>query len=100
MFLDAAACNKPSISIAYDSHNKPYAESVKRFYDYSHQSSIRELLNDQIVYDRWALFQKLDEILQNPGLRTDLRLAIKPIVRPCEIDSVRLTAQYIREWLD
>jgi hypothetical protein len=101
MFLDGTACNKPCISIAYDAQpGAHYADSVRRFYDYSHQLPLQKALNKHIVYDRRELFRKLDEILADRNVQADLRNAVKPFIHRYASDSSRLAAQYIREWLD
>jgi hypothetical protein len=64
MRLDAAACNKPIISIAYDGTRKlPYSESVRRLYDYSHQIPLNQLKMDKVVMNKPELFEALDTIL-------------------------------------
>lgn len=100
MFLDAAVCNKPCISIAYDAAlHTPYAGSVKRFYDYSHQLPLRSHVDEHMVYDRRALFEKLDEVLWNHTTPADLRNHASSVIHRRGNNSVRLTSQYIREWL-
>lgn len=100
MFLDAAACNKPCISIAYDAHpGVDYAGSVRRFYDYSHQLPLHKIHRKHIVYDRRELFRKLDEILGGRYVTTDLGKAVKCFTNQYSPDSALLSAQYIREWL-
>ncbi|WP_342086593.1 hypothetical protein [Dyadobacter sp. OTU695] len=100
MFLDAAACRKPCISIAYDAHSSVhYAGSVRRFYDYSHQLPLYKILDGHIVHNRGELFRKLDEILVDPNVQADPGNAVKPFIHHCAPDSTRLAAQYIREWL-
>ncbi|SDH07319.1 hypothetical protein SAMN04487996_12813 [Dyadobacter soli] len=100
MLLDAAAANKPCISIAYDARPEvDYAHSVKRFYDYSHQLSLPDRLKNHIVYDRWQLFEKLDEMLGESYASNGIRNAVEPIIHCCSPESVHLTTQYIREWL-
>ena len=100
MLLDAFACNKPCISIAYDAHEGVhYAKSVRRFYDYSHQQLLPHYLKAQTVYHRRELFEKLDEILLGRHVPGNLSNVVKPVIHHATPDSVRLTAQYIREWL-
>lgn len=101
MLLDAAACNKPCISIAYDALPEThYAGSVRRFYDYSHQLPLRDLTKEHVAYNRMELFSKLDAVLATLNAPKDWTNVIKPVIHPCIPDSVRLTTQYIREWLD
>lgn len=100
MFLDAAACNKPCISIAYDAQpDMHYAGSVRRFYDYSHQLPLHKALKKHIVYNRRELFRMLDKILAGRNVQADLRNAVKPFIQHSAPDSARLATQYIREWL-
>ena len=100
MLLDAAACAKPCISIAYDARSEVhYAGSVRRFYDYSHQKPLQNLIKEHIVYDRRELFEKLDETLAGTNAQTGPMTALKPMIHPCAPGSVRLTTQFIREWL-
>ena len=100
MLLDALACNKPCISIAYDAHSSVrYARSVKRFYDYSHQQLLPAHLKDQLVYSRRELFEKLDKILANGNAPDNLRSVVESVIHHATPDSVRLTTQCIREWL-
>jgi len=100
MLLDAFACNKPCISIAYDAHaGGHYAKSVKRFYDYSHQQLLPDHLKAQTVYHRRELFEKLDAILLHHNVPGHLRSIVKPVIHQATPDAVRITTQYIREWL-
>ncbi|MGG7665802.1 hypothetical protein [Dyadobacter sp. BHUBP1] len=100
MLLDALACNKPSISIAYDAHTGVhYARSVKRFYDYSHQQLLPDHLKAQTVYHRRELFEKLDEISLGHNVRGNLRNVVKPAIHQATPDAVQITTQCIREWL-
>jgi hypothetical protein len=99
MRLDAAACGKPIISIAYDgSEALPYHQSVRRFYDYSHQIPLNKLGIDQMVHNKQQLFNALDkslnvetEMLQNP--------LIGSFIHHPESKSVDSTIQNIHEWL-
>lgn len=101
MFLDATACNKPCISIAYDAQpGVHYAGSVRRFYDYSHQLPLHKALNKHIVCDRRELFRKLDEILAGRNVQVHLKNVVKPFIHRHAPGSSRLAAQYIKEWLD
>ncbi|ACT94577.1 hypothetical protein [Dyadobacter fermentans] len=100
MFLDAAACNTPVISIAYDARDDvPYAHSVRRYYDYSHHLPPHAFLQASVVRKRQELFGKLDEILETHAATSTLRNAIAPLVHHSGPDSVSATAQHIREWL-
>lgn len=100
MLLDALACQKPCISIAYDAQEGVhYAKSVRRFYDYSHQQLLPDCLKAQTVYHRRELFEKLDEILPGSNVPVPPCNTLKQVVHHTTPDCVRLTTQYIREWL-
>lgn len=98
MYLDASACNKPTINIAYDAQpNMPYTQSVRRFYDYSHQAPLRQLPDPSIVYNRQELFEKLDEVLHCRKPFPDFRTKIRPIIHHCSPNAVRVAARHIRK---
>ncbi|MBO9614239.1 MAG: hypothetical protein J7619_16160 [Dyadobacter sp.] len=100
MLLDAFACNKPCISIAYDAHSSVhYAQSMKRFYDYSHQQLLPACLKEPLVYSRRELFEKLDKILADGDAPDNLGSVVEPVIHHATPDSVSLATQCIREWL-
>jgi len=100
MLLDAAACGKPCISIAYDADPQVhYAESVRRFYDYSHQLPLQNRMTGYIAHSREELFLKLNEALAVTDHRSDVP-GMNPAIHHFTPDSVRLTTKHIREWLD
>ncbi|WP_414617798.1 CDP-glycerol glycerophosphotransferase family protein [Dyadobacter sp. 32] len=101
MRLDAAACNTPIISIAYDGNKiKPYSHSVRRFYDYTHQMELNKLAIDRFVYSKQALFEALDDTLfnakQNRINRTEM---IQRFTHYTEALSVPTILNTIEEWL-
>lgn len=99
MLLDAAASDKPCISIAYDARSDvDYASSVKRLYDYSHQLLLPNGLKQHIVCNRGELFEKLDKILTDGDAQNGLR-DVESVIHHCAPESVRSTTQHIREWL-
>ena len=102
MRLDAAACNKPIISIAYDGDkSQPYSKSIRRFYDYDHQLPLNELNIDRMVFNKQELFDALDEALFNPKfkLQPNRELA-KEFTHFSEPVSVATTMKFIDEWLN
>lgn len=100
MTLDALACNKPIISIAYDgSRQKPYPKSVKRFYDYSHQISLEEQKLDCKVSSRKALFCELERLLNLPFSQEQIK-KVQPFIRHTAPKSVESTMLLIDEWLN
>ncbi|GGN10563.1 hypothetical protein GCM10010967_53040 [Dyadobacter beijingensis] len=101
MLLDAAACDKPVISIAYDAHPQvPYRASVRRFYDYAHYQPLRLLLKENIVHDRTALFAKLDALAENGWQAPKWQSVLKTVMNLSTPEPARTTAQCIQEWLD
>ncbi|MHA4737753.1 glycosyltransferase family protein [Dyadobacter sp. MSC1_007] len=99
MRLDAAACNKPVISIAYEETLTRYAQSVSQLYSYSHQIPLNDLHIDRMVCDKHALFNALDELL-DPGIpNPDYRKIIKPFLHCQGVNATSLTIQHLNEWL-
>jgi hypothetical protein len=99
MRLDAAACNKPIISIAYDGDLPlPYGKSVRRFYEYSHQIPLNKLQIDEMVSSKQQLFSALDNAL-NSDVPPDHRSSIQPFLHYTEAKSVDSVMQNIHEWL-
>lgn len=70
MIIDAAAFNKPVISVAFDGKSEePYWDSVKRYYrDYTHIIELSKAGGFKIVYTPEELIRSVNEYLQNPGL--------------------------------
>jgi CDP-glycerol glycerophosphotransferase (TagB/SpsB family) len=102
MRLDAAACNKPIISIAYDGDkSKPYYNSVRRFYDYAHQLELNKLAIDRTVYSKRELFETLDEILFCPTKKApngaETISSFTHFTKPVSVQSILNT---IGEWLN
>ncbi|KAA0990027.1 glycosyltransferase family protein [Dyadobacter aurulentus] len=100
MRLDAAACNKPVISIAYDGKYKvPYKRSVRRLYCYSHQIPLNFLRLDYPVFSKEELFCFLDKVLAENYSAPDQRPALRKLVHYTEPRSVDSMVQYMQEWL-
>ncbi len=100
MTLDALACNKPVISIAYDGNlQKPYPKSVRRFYDYSHQIPLEEQKLDCKVSSREALFCELERLLDQPTSQQQTK-KLQPFIHHTVPESVESTMLLIKEWLN
>ncbi len=99
--LDAAACNKPLISIAYDGENdKPYHQSVRRFYDYSHQIPFNLLAVDKMVYSKKELFLALNNILfETRSTAQSNREKIKDFTHFTTASAIPTIVNFIDEWL-
>lgn len=100
MKLDAAACKKTVISIAYDGETPlPYHQSVQRLYDYAHQVPLNALQIDKVVTSRQQLYDALKTSLQETDHEEKLA-AIEPFIHFTKCESVDFTAKNIAEWLD
>lgn len=100
MRLDAAACNKHIISIAYDGNNTlPYSKSVRRLYDYSHQLPLNKLKIDKLVTNKQELFEALDTFLIN-FLECDNLDKIEPFIFHKEPKSVFTAMSAIEKCLN
>jgi hypothetical protein len=101
MQLDAAACGTPVISIAYDGDSaRPYAQSVRRFYDYTHQREIQHELWGKTVYNREELYHCLDQVLNESRIDAQLdREFLKTFIHFDHAESVDTITKSILEWL-
>ncbi|MCF0051029.1 CDP-glycerol glycerophosphotransferase family protein [Dyadobacter sp. LJ53] len=100
MKLDAAACGKRVISIAYDGNVPlPHHKSVERLYDYNHQIPLNALQLDELVKSKEQLFKALKNNLNHRDANSELS-SIKPFIHFTEAKSVDYTANVIAEWLD
>jgi hypothetical protein len=100
MTLDASACNKPVISIAYDGNRQQaYPKSVRRFYDYSHQILLEGRRIDCKVYSREELFSKLDQLLNHPPVESQIKKVL-PFIHHSTPNAVESTMFFIKEWLN
>lgn len=97
--LDAAACDKPVVSIAYDECETRYLRSVGRLYDYTHQIPLNRLGIDHRIHSKQELFEKLDEILNTPSGKLNYKSAIIPLIHHSKPISTELTKKYIYKWL-
>lgn len=100
MKLDAAACGKHVISIAYDGDNRiHHRHSVKRLYNYDHQVPLNALRIDQFVTSREQLYTALKVSLCTPKSHNQLS-AIQSFTHFTEPKSVDFTFNTISKWLD
>jgi len=69
--LDAACCDKPIISVAYDGDEKPvFYDSIVSAYDYTHQKFYLESMGGVLVKSKAELISEVNIALINPFLRT------------------------------
>lgn len=99
MRLDAAACDKAVISVAYDEHCSPHHRSVARLYDYSHQVKLNELRTDHRVHTKRELFRCLNDILSAPEGTLNSKNSITPFIHHVKPVSTELAKRYIYTWL-
>ncbi|TDE11601.1 CDP-glycerol glycerophosphotransferase family protein [Dyadobacter psychrotolerans] len=99
--LEAAACNKPVISIAYDGNvDLPFKRSVKRLYAYSHQLPLNELAIDHMVFNKKELFDSLDDSLSHSSLKFALNKGkLRRFIHHTSPDATSSTIKSIRKWL-
>ena len=99
--LEAAVCNKPGISIAYDGDLKvPFHKSVRRFYAYAHQIPLNAIEIDKLVFSKKELFNALHEALQDSsGTTYDYARGINKFVHHSGPFAVSTTVKQIRQWL-
>ncbi|WP_221394523.1 CDP-glycerol glycerophosphotransferase family protein [Dyadobacter sp. NIV53] len=100
--LEAAVCNKPGISIAYDGNLKPeLTHSVQRFYAYSHQVPLNDLGIDHMVFSKNELFSSLDEILYKSSLPAiNYTEGIEKFTCHSGPFGVSTSMKYIDQWLN
>jgi hypothetical protein len=67
MTLDALACGKPVINVAYDGNNeRPYSKSVRRYYDYFHYAPIARSGAVVVADSAETLLAGIDDALKQP----------------------------------
>jgi hypothetical protein len=67
--LESAICDVPIINVAYDGDEvKPYEKSVRRFYDYSHQTPMLKYGATVLARSREELMAQVKEYLNKPEL--------------------------------
>lgn len=72
--LDAAACDCPIVSIAYDGNRElDYANSVKSFYDYTHQRPFLASGATTLVESRAEMIRAIQAALDNPDAQKSER---------------------------
>ena len=81
--LDAAANDVPIVSVAYDGNRKrDYPNSVRSFYDYTHQRPFIATRASVIVESRQSLIEALRCAVENPDLRREERAQLARIATP------------------
>lgn len=97
--LEAALCNKPVISIAYDGDaHLPEHLSVKRLYSYSHQLALNSLGIDQFAYSKTELFLHLDKLIIEKK-EIDNREKLLDFIPQTKLPAMQTTMKYINQWL-
>lgn len=97
--LEAALCNKPVISIAYDGDaTMPDHLSVKRLYTYSHQLALNRLGIDQMVYSKRELFLQLDTLLTRKE-EINNRYKLRDFIPLTQLTATQITMNCINQWL-
>ena len=73
MTLDAISAGKPVINICYDLEEKPYYQSVKRFYDFVHYVPILNTKCTSLAHSPQELINLLKSNLDNKNWKTNQR---------------------------
>lgn len=74
MSIDAAACGKPVLNVAFDGDVElSYAKSSRRYYDYTHYQKVVESGATKVCYSYDELFHGICNYLDNPLLDRDKR---------------------------
>lgn len=80
--IDAAIFGKPGILIHFDGHEqRPYWQSVRRFYEYRHATALIEMGAFRSAKSRDELLAYLRDYLENPRLGNEARE--KMLIRQC-----------------
>jgi hypothetical protein len=89
MALDAAACDRPVISIAYDGETQlNYFDSIKSAYDYEHQKPFLKLEAIDLVHNREQLIAAICGNLLDPGSRAEQRRAVRELFLGGDVSAV------------
>ena len=68
--LEAAICDLPVINLAYDGDvEKPYAKSIRRYYDFSHQKPLLKFGATAMARSRPELIAQIREAIDHPEIR-------------------------------
>ncbi|MEX2283734.1 MAG: CDP-glycerol glycerophosphotransferase family protein [Gemmatimonadota bacterium] len=87
MTLDAAACDVPIVSVAYDGdHPKPYFDSVLSAYDFSHMVPVMRFGATTLCKSRTEMIAAVNAYLDNPSLHRAERQSLAR--EYCRIGSV------------
>jgi len=77
MSIDAAACGKPVLNIAFDGDMElPYEQSSRRYYDYTHYKKVVASGAVRVCYSYEELFRGIIDYLDNPQRDAEKRAAL------------------------
>lgn len=68
MIIDAAVFDKPIILVGFDASPRPYAKSIRQYYDYDHQRRIIETGGARLAANPRELSELSKHYLEDPGL--------------------------------
>ena len=80
MSLDAVTMDKPVINIAFDFFDKPYHQSVKRYYDFVHYQPIIESSATSIATTKIELLKYIEIYLSNAAIKKQEREIMREIM--------------------
>ena len=88
--LDAAACDIPIVSVAYDGDQvKPYYDSILSAYEFTHQIPFLQYGATVLCRSRGALIAAINEAIADSRLRQENRLAVARDFLNCHESSVQ-----------
>jgi hypothetical protein len=73
MIIDAAVFGKPIVLVGFDAAPRPYAKSIRQYYDYDHQRRIIEMGGVRLTGSPEELSRVVRAYLENPELDRPLR---------------------------
>lgn len=99
MTLDAFACGKPVVNVAYDGDvSLPYLKSVRRFYDYSHYAPIAKSGAVILAYTAKELIEGIKQSLEEPqGLKAARDTVVQDYCLAPQVGSARHIAEKLKE---
>jgi len=99
MSIDAAACGKPILNIAFDGDvSLPYERSGRRIYDYAHYKRVVATGAVRVCYNYDELFKGINDYLNNPQLDSEKRSALVKMM--CTYNDGKSSQRCIAELLE
>jgi CDP-Glycerol:Poly(glycerophosphate) glycerophosphotransferase len=95
--IDAAALDRPAVCAGFDGHRTlPYADSVRRFLDYSHYRKMLDIGGVRVAGNFDELFKHINDYLDDPARDREARARL--VERECRAIDGK-TGQRVGEYL-